>query len=378
MPHKPTRTPRAQTRTVDQAGSHRSRGLAPPAQDVDWDNDATTSFRRTLEDPRWASDEPSWSGNLSSLLEPDAFSELTGPITRPATIDDLPPPAAKRAPARQSLVSIAPLSLEEPRLGIEGSLARSLHPQRSRWVRSLYFILPMFLVLGAGLYWNPRGNYFEVGSTPWWPLTPPPRSLARGLPMSEHATTLVEPEPPAELAPAPPPVAAAATGAALPAADSEELSALAAFEEPAATLSEQPAPEVRKTKARTKRSERAAARRRQREARRARQAALAAPIMPMPDATPDEEIESSAIAANQGVLQINSRPWARVIVDGQFVGHTPQRSLKLTPGKHRIRLENEPLDMSKTFDVVITSGRTVTRVEMLEENATAERTSKRD
>jgi hypothetical protein len=84
----------------------------------------------------------------------------------------------------------------------------------------------------------------------------------------------------------------------------------------------------------------------------------------------DERDTASASAANgAGTLRINSRPWARVMVDNKFVGNTPQRGLKVAAGEHSVKLVNEPLNMSKTFRVVVRDGETVTRVEMLNEDA---------
>jgi hypothetical protein len=94
------------------------------------------------------------------------------------------------------------------------------------------------------------------------------------------------------------------------------------------------------------------------------------PITPLPEAIPSEEAQPSNDAA-AGTLQINSRPWARVLVDGKFVGHTPQRSLKLAAGWHRVRLINEPLGMSKSLDIEIRAGQTARYVEMLDEDAVA-------
>ena len=84
----------------------------------------------------------------------------------------------------------------------------------------------------------------------------------------------------------------------------------------------------------------------------------------------DERDTASASAADgAGTLRINSRPWARVMVDNKFVGNTPQRGLKVAAGEHSVKLVNEPLNMSKTFRVVVRDGETVTRVEMLNEDS---------
>ncbi|HKP60172.1 MAG TPA: PEGA domain-containing protein [Polyangiales bacterium] len=77
----------------------------------------------------------------------------------------------------------------------------------------------------------------------------------------------------------------------------------------------------------------------------------------------------AADGGKTGLLQINSRPWARVLVDGEFMGNTPQFRLRLSAGTHNVRLVNEPLHMSKTISVTIRDGETATRVETLAEDA---------
>jgi hypothetical protein len=78
-------------------------------------------------------------------------------------------------------------------------------------------------------------------------------------------------------------------------------------------------------------------------------------------------------AVNEGTLQVNSRPWARILVDGHFMGHTPQRALRLAAGHHRVLLVNDQLDMNKFFEVTIEPGEVVTRVEVLDESAHSSR-----
>jgi serine/threonine-protein kinase len=64
---------------------------------------------------------------------------------------------------------------------------------------------------------------------------------------------------------------------------------------------------------------------------------------------------------SSGTLRINSLPWAEVYLDGTSVGPTPKANLALKPGRHRVKLVNQPMAMSKTFDVYIRSGEVVTR-----------------
>ena len=90
-----------------------------------------------------------------------------------------------------------------------------------------------------------------------------------------------------------------------------------------------------------------------------------APIRRLSDGASDR----ASAASGEGTLRINSRPWARVMVDNEFVGNTPQRGLRVASGALDVRLVNEPLNMSKTFQVTVRDGETVTRVELLNEDA---------
>jgi hypothetical protein len=90
----------------------------------------------------------------------------------------------------------------------------------------------------------------------------------------------------------------------------------------------------------------------------------------------DSDTDSASAANGAGTLRINSRPWARVMIDNKFVGNTPQRGLKVAAGEHSVKLVNEPLNMSKTFRVNVHDGETVTRVEMLNDDSDQTQTSR--
>lgn len=64
-------------------------------------------------------------------------------------------------------------------------------------------------------------------------------------------------------------------------------------------------------------------------------------------------------------LQLNSRPWSQVYLDGQFVGNTPLRGLRVLPGHYSVRLVNRELRMGKQFELLLHEGETVTRTEQL-------------
>jgi serine/threonine-protein kinase len=63
----------------------------------------------------------------------------------------------------------------------------------------------------------------------------------------------------------------------------------------------------------------------------------------------------------KGTLRVNSLPWAQVFVDGKLVGNTPQMGLPLSAGRHKIKLVNPPLEMTKVVSVEIEPGQVVTK-----------------
>jgi len=76
-------------------------------------------------------------------------------------------------------------------------------------------------------------------------------------------------------------------------------------------------------------------------------------------------LKASASTGKTGTLQINSRPWSEVSVDGRPVGNTPQRALQLSAGRHKIKLTNPELGLSKTIRIKIKAGETLTKIETL-------------
>jgi serine/threonine-protein kinase len=78
-------------------------------------------------------------------------------------------------------------------------------------------------------------------------------------------------------------------------------------------------------------------------------------------------IKASSGTGKMGTLQINSRPWSEISVDGRPVGNTPQRALQLSAGRHKIKLTNPDLGLSKTIRIKIKAGETVTKIETLTE-----------
>ncbi len=65
-----------------------------------------------------------------------------------------------------------------------------------------------------------------------------------------------------------------------------------------------------------------------------------------------------AKAADPGVLMLAAKPPCQIRIDGKTTGlTTPQRVLKLSPGKHRITLTNQEHQIRDSFKVSIVSGK---------------------
>ena len=82
-------------------------------------------------------------------------------------------------------------------------------------------------------------------------------------------------------------------------------------------------------------------------------------------AAPATKAHAAAGGGKTGTLQINSRPWADIYIDGKLVGHTPQMGLTLSAGKHSIKLTNPSMGLTKKLSVTIRPGETVKKIETL-------------
>jgi len=77
----------------------------------------------------------------------------------------------------------------------------------------------------------------------------------------------------------------------------------------------------------------------------------AQPVAPAPVVTPAPEIPQVP-----GQLFINSRPWGRVYIDGEFVGNTPQAGLTIAAGVHSLRVVRDGFEPYEA-EIEIFSGR---------------------
>jgi serine/threonine-protein kinase len=83
--------------------------------------------------------------------------------------------------------------------------------------------------------------------------------------------------------------------------------------------------------------------------------------LPEPPAPSGPDAGPRAVAPaprEQGFLQVNVRPWARVKVDGVERGTTPITGLRLTAGIHKVQLFNDALSYSQSVQIEVRPGRT--------------------
>ena len=344
MRHRRPPEPGAQTR-ADQRGSTRRGGpYEPPPWAADSANDNGQGARSHLH-----AVQPDWEDDATTLYRRSDVNLRSLPRTHPR---NSVPPAAPQ-PTFQG----RPSTPDEPRFALEGSLRRSVQPQAApKPAPSRWRALPGLLLLGVCAVFSVRAlhwpAFMPLGHLP----APTPTLTPVGAAASSSALP-ASPEPAQPVAAAVPPAAVSGEGASV-----ETFS----LEESAALLD---GAHVKRPRAAQLRKQRLHAQRSQRHGR----AGLSRVIQPLRDAPDDDEPEVAPVRKDEGILQVNSRPWARVLVDGRFVGHTPQLGLRVSAGKHRVQLVNEQMDMSKAFDVTIRAGQTLSRVELLDDNPSSRR-----
>jgi hypothetical protein len=73
-----------------------------------------------------------------------------------------------------------------------------------------------------------------------------------------------------------------------------------------------------------------------------------------PPAPPAPRVREKPKPAGSGTLAVNSRPAARIVIDGKDTGKfTPQVGIKLPAGFHRVTLVNDELQIKRSFRVEI-------------------------
>ncbi len=79
------------------------------------------------------------------------------------------------------------------------------------------------------------------------------------------------------------------------------------------------------------------------------------PAVPEPAAPEPVTPEPVTPAPEQGTgrLQVASRPWSNVYVDGVFIGRTGPPSFEVPAGEHLIKLERPGTDETHSFDVIV-------------------------
>ena len=89
--------------------------------------------------------------------------------------------------------------------------------------------------------------------------------------------------------------------------------------------------------------------------------AVLTPVAPAPASRPVKAQDRAARTVETGLLNVESRPWGRIVVDGQDTGRfTPASGIQLPAGKHTVELKNNELNVSARSTVVIRGGATTT------------------
>lgn len=90
----------------------------------------------------------------------------------------------------------------------------------------------------------------------------------------------------------------------------------------------------------------------------------------MPVTRPRHTMRSSSSGGGggTGTLRINTKPWTKIYVDGVYKGATPKTNLKLSAGRHRLRLVNREFKISKSYTITIKAGRSKTFVRKFKTN----------
>ncbi|MBW2276886.1 MAG: PEGA domain-containing protein, partial [Deltaproteobacteria bacterium] len=72
------------------------------------------------------------------------------------------------------------------------------------------------------------------------------------------------------------------------------------------------------------------------------------------------------VSKGTGRLNVNSKPWSQVFVDGKKVGSTPIAGLELKPGSHTVKLKVPLSGVVYSYKIAIKAGATTTLVKNLE------------
>ena len=80
------------------------------------------------------------------------------------------------------------------------------------------------------------------------------------------------------------------------------------------------------------------------------------PVATQPVPSAPVETPRTEIPLAPGQLFINSRPWGRVYIDGDFVGNTPQAGVTIAAGVHTIRVVRDGYETYEA-EIEISSGR---------------------
>ena len=86
--------------------------------------------------------------------------------------------------------------------------------------------------------------------------------------------------------------------------------------------------------------------------------AASAPPPPVQSTEPSPESTPAAATADTGQVRVNSVPWSKVYVDGEYLGRTGVPAFDLAVGHHLVRLDEPQSGQRKSFRVHITKDAT--------------------
>jgi hypothetical protein len=70
---------------------------------------------------------------------------------------------------------------------------------------------------------------------------------------------------------------------------------------------------------------------------------------------------AKAVSADEGYLTLDTYPWTRVSEDGRDLGTTPLVRVALSPGVHKLVLENRLLGIRQSYSVTVKNGQAIAR-----------------
>ncbi|MDJ0765185.1 MAG: serine/threonine-protein kinase [Myxococcota bacterium] len=84
-----------------------------------------------------------------------------------------------------------------------------------------------------------------------------------------------------------------------------------------------------------------------------------------PSETPRPSTTTGGEEKTTGTLSVQTRPWSKVYINGQFIKNTPLVNHPLKPGSYQVSVENPSYSIKKSYRVTIRPGKATTLVKTL-------------